>query len=184
MTNGADVTITGTQTSPAGNQIDLIRRQPGVAAAEPMQHRFAYVGNDLQDLYGIDPAAIGRATRMADAYFADHDASATLARLAKMPDGVLVSQETVNDFQLALGDAINLRLQTGADRQYRIVPFHFVGVVSDSRPPRMTASWLPTRPMWRAKPAAARRNRPGAHQCRPGRCGSQASGRRSVLLRP
>ena len=26
-----------------------------------MQHRFAYVGNDLQDLYGIDPATIGRA---------------------------------------------------------------------------------------------------------------------------
>jgi hypothetical protein len=26
---------------------------PGVAAAEPMQHQFAYVGNDLQDLFAV-----------------------------------------------------------------------------------------------------------------------------------
>jgi putative ABC transport system permease protein len=37
-------------------------------AAQRMQHRFAYVGTDLQDLYGIDPAHIGSATRMSDAY--------------------------------------------------------------------------------------------------------------------
>ena len=131
LTNGADVTITGTRASPAGDQLALIRHQPGILAAEPMQHRYAYVGNDLQDLYGIDPAAIGRATKIADAYFADRNAQGTLARLANTPDGVLVSQETVNDFQLALGDTINLRLQTGADRQYRAVPFRFVGVVSE-----------------------------------------------------
>ncbi len=131
LTNGADVTVTGTRTSPAGDQIDLVRRQTGVTTAEPMQHRYAYVGNDLQDLYGIDPAAIGGATNIADAYFPSRDARGTLARLAKTPDGVLVSQETVNDFQLAIGDTINLRLQAGADRQYRAVPFHFVGVVSE-----------------------------------------------------
>jgi len=56
-----------------------------------MQHRFAYVGQDLQDMYGIDPTRIANATSIADAYFADGDARATLARLAATPDGVLVS---------------------------------------------------------------------------------------------
>ncbi|HEX4768535.1 MAG TPA: FtsX-like permease family protein [Lichenihabitans sp.] len=131
LTNGADVTVAGTIADPAGARLADIRHQPGVLAAEPMQHRYAYVGNDLQDLYGIDPATIGKATTIADAYFANHDARTALAGLARTPDGVLVSQETVNDFQLAIGDVINLRLQTGPDRQYHPVPFHLVGVVSE-----------------------------------------------------
>ncbi|MFI5013880.1 MAG: FtsX-like permease family protein [Hyphomicrobiales bacterium] len=130
LTNGADVTITGTAASPAGDRLVDIAALPGVAAAVPMQHRYAYVGNDLQDLYGIDPARIGRSTKIADAYFADRDARATLARLSATPDGVLVSQETVNDFQLVAGDLVNLRLQD-AHHQYQTVPFHFVGVVTE-----------------------------------------------------
>ncbi|SED19214.1 putative ABC transport system permease protein [Rhizobiales bacterium GAS188] len=130
LTNGADVTVTGTAASPAGDRLGDIAALAGVAAAEPMQHRYAYVGNDLQDLYGIDPARIERATPIADAYFADRDARATLARLAATPDGVLVSQETVNDFQLGLGDLLNLRLQN-TEHRYVTVPFHFVGVVTE-----------------------------------------------------
>jgi putative ABC transport system permease protein len=131
LTNGADVAVTGTTDNPAAARLDDMRSVPGVAAAEPMQHRFAYVGADLQDIYGIDPAKVARATNVADAFFANHDARANLAMLAKTPDGVLVSQETANDFQLSLGDAINLRLQGAADHQYRIVPFHFIGVVNE-----------------------------------------------------
>ncbi|NWP24173.1 hypothetical protein, partial [Escherichia coli] len=59
LTNGADVTVTGTSAAPAGERLEEIRKAPGVVAAEAMQHRFAYVGNDLQDLYGIDPGTIG-----------------------------------------------------------------------------------------------------------------------------
>lgn len=131
LTNGADVTVTGSTAAPAGAMLDQIRATPGVAAAEPMQHRFAYVGKDLQDIYGIDPWRIAMATTIANAYFGDHNARATLARLAKTPDGVLVSQETVNDFQLSLGDLVNLRLQSAADRQYKTVPFHLVGIVKE-----------------------------------------------------
>jgi putative ABC transport system permease protein len=43
----------------------------------------------------------------------------------------LLSQETVNDFQLRLGDIINLRLQNATDHQYHPVPFHFIGVVRE-----------------------------------------------------
>ncbi len=131
LTNGADVTVTGTSTAPASRAFDRLSRLPGVAAAQPMQHRYAYVGTDLQDLYGIDPAHIGSVTAMSDAYFANGDARATLTNLAQTPDGVLVSQETVNDYQLSRGDSINLRLQNAADHQYRVVPFHIVGVVRE-----------------------------------------------------
>ena len=130
LTNGADVAVTGPSAFPASEALARIRAVAGLAAAEPVQHRFAYVGQDLQDLYGIDPAAIGQATDIADAYFGAGGASATLARLAATPDGVLVSQETMNDFQLVPGDLINLRLQ-GTDGPPKTVPFHFAGIVKE-----------------------------------------------------
>ena len=131
LTNGADVTITGTTSYPAGNLLGGIASVRGVRAARAMTHRFAYVGNDLQDIYGIDPRSIGDATELSNAFFGNNDASATMAKLASLPDGALLSQETVNDFQLHLGDRINLRIQNASDHQYHPVPFHFIGVVRE-----------------------------------------------------
>jgi putative ABC transport system permease protein len=131
LTNGADVTVTGTTAYPAGPLLDRISRVPGVSAARAMIRRFAYVGNDLQDLYGIDPPAIGDATDLSNAFFANNDAQGTMRALASRADGVLLSQETVNDFQLHVGDLVNLRLQNAKDHQYHAVPFHFVGVVRE-----------------------------------------------------
>ena len=51
--------------------------------------------------------------------------------LASMRDGVLVSEETVSDFQLQPGDTLNLRLQSAADHKYHVVPFRFVGVARE-----------------------------------------------------
>jgi putative ABC transport system permease protein len=130
LTNGSDVTVTGTSTSPAGSYLGRLEAIPGVVAAAAIQHRYAYVGSDLQDLYGIDPRTIRSATTLADAYFGNGDAARTLAVLDDTPSAVLVSQETVNDFQLNQGDTINLRLQ-GADHQYHIVPFVFAGVARE-----------------------------------------------------
>jgi putative ABC transport system permease protein len=48
-----------------------------------------------------------------------------------VPDGVLVSAETVADFQLQPGDTVNLRLQSAQDHQYHVVPFHFVGIAKE-----------------------------------------------------
>ena len=131
LTNGADVTITGPTAAAPSSKLAELKAIPGVAAIQPMMHRFAYVGNDLQDIYGIDPAHIGEATNMSNAYFAGGNAQATLAALVGHPDGVLVSQETVNDFQLNVGDRINLRLQSAQDHQYHVVPFHLLGVVRE-----------------------------------------------------
>jgi putative ABC transport system permease protein len=133
LTNGADVSV---QTTP-GDLVGLpatfpaaVASLPGVASAQPMLHRFAYVGNDLQDLYGIDPATIGRATSMSDAYFAGGNAQQVLTILASTADGVLVSDETVHDFQLQPGDLIRLRMQF-PDGAYRTVPFHYVGIARE-----------------------------------------------------
>jgi putative ABC transport system permease protein len=131
LTNGSDVTVTGTTSSPPGGKLAALRALPGAAAVQPMQHRLAYVGNDLQDFYGINPKEIGTATSMSDAYFANGDAKATLAKLAARPDGVLVSEETVTDFQLRPGDQLNLRLQSAKDHKYHVVPFHLIGVVRE-----------------------------------------------------
>ncbi len=131
LTNGSDVTVTGTSAYPAGPLLDRISHIPGVRAARAMMHRFAYVGSDLQDIYGFDPANIGDAADLSNAFFASNDAAGSMRLLASHADGVLLSQETVNDFQLHVGDLITLRVQNARDHQYHAVPFHFLGVVRE-----------------------------------------------------
>src|SRR5262249_39874353 len=106
------------------------RRRSG-AAVQPMMHRFAYVGNDLQDLFGINPRTIGTATPMSDAFFQGGNATAVLAALAARPDAVLVSEETVLTYQVRMGDLLRLRVQSARDHAYHLIPFHFVGVVRE-----------------------------------------------------
>jgi putative ABC transport system permease protein len=132
LTNGSDVTVSGIpSTKVASELLSKLERLPTVVAARPMQHGYAYVGNDLQDIYGIDPRTIGEATQLADAYFAGGSAPAALKTLADQPDGVLVSDETVTDFQLRVGDELNLRLQSAGANEYHAARFRFVGVVRE-----------------------------------------------------
>lgn len=132
LTSGSDVTAATTAAAglPPGI-FATTRRLPGVAAVQPMMHRFAYVGNDLQDMFGINPRTIATATTVSDAFFQGGNAQAVLAALAARPDAVLVSAETVRDFQLQPGGLIRLRLQFASDHAYHIVPFHYVGVVRE-----------------------------------------------------
>jgi putative ABC transport system permease protein len=132
LTNGADVTVTespGVRVGPQGAA--ALTKLRGVRSVEPLQHRFAYVGSDLQDLYGVRPQSIAAAGRLQDGWFAGGSANALMRSLAARPDGVLVSQETVHDFQLAPGDLLRLRLQDGRTKQFRTVAFHYVGVAKE-----------------------------------------------------
>lgn len=132
LTNGADVTVTpapGTRISP--REAAALAGTAGVRRVEPVQHRFAYVGADLQDLYGVRPATITGATALQDAYFQGGTARQLMATLGAQPDAVLVSAETVKDFQLNPGDLLNLRLQDSASKQLRTVPFHYAGIVKE-----------------------------------------------------
>jgi putative ABC transport system permease protein len=103
----------------------------GVRSVEPLQHRFAYVGADLQDLYGVRPASIGAAGKLQDTWFQGGTAKSLMSQLAARPDSVLVSAETVRDFQLHPGDLLRLRLQDGRTKRFRTVPFHYAGVAKE-----------------------------------------------------
>ncbi|WP_426571690.1 FtsX-like permease family protein [Aquihabitans sp. McL0605] len=134
LTNGADVTAAvspGAQVTPGSSLARAIALTPGVRHVEPLQHRYAYVGADLQDLYGVDTSTIGDAGRLQDAYFQGGSAKQLLAELAQHPDSILVSAETVHDFQLLPGDAVTLRLQDSRTKQYRNVTFHYVGIAKE-----------------------------------------------------
>ena len=132
LTNGADVTVTespGVIVGPgAGARLAAV---PGVRRVEPLQHRLAYVGSDLQDFYGVRPGTIAGTTGLQDAYFVGGTAHDLMAQLARQPDSILVSDETVKDFQLAPGDLIRLRLQDSRTKGFRTVPFHYAGIVKE-----------------------------------------------------
>jgi len=132
LSNGADVTVTespGVIVGPgAGAPLAAV---PGVRRVEPLQHRLAYVGSDLQDLYGVRPGTIADSTALQDAYFVGGTARGLMAQLARQPDSILVSDETVKDFQLAPGDLIRLRLQNSRTKGFRTVPFHYAGIVKE-----------------------------------------------------
>ena len=132
LTNGADVTVTESPGANAGpGAAKRIAGVRGVKTVEPMQHRFAYVGADLQDLYGVRPGTFGTAGKLQDAWFQGGSATSLMAQLAKRPDSVLVAAETVKDFQLHPGDLLRLRLQDGRTKRFRTVPFHYAGVAKE-----------------------------------------------------
>ncbi|MBV8960236.1 MAG: FtsX-like permease family protein [Actinobacteria bacterium] len=132
LTNGGDVTVTESPgTSTGASARPALATIPGVRSVEPIQHRFAYVGADLQDLYGVRPATIVDATKLQDAYFQGGTARQLVATLAAHPDSILVSAETVKDFQLHPGDELTLRLQDGRTKQFTNVVFHYAGVAKE-----------------------------------------------------
>jgi putative ABC transport system permease protein len=102
-----------------------------VKSVEPMQHRFAYVGSDLQDLYGVRPGTIGAAGKLQDGWFQGGTAAGLMKTLQKQPDGALLAAETVHDFQLHPGDLVRLRLQNGRTKQFTTVPFHYIGIAKE-----------------------------------------------------
>jgi putative ABC transport system permease protein len=132
LTLGADVVAT----APPG----MIRRHglehavaaiAGVAGTTAVDHSYAYVGPDLQDIFGIDPATLSRGTTLRDSYFLGGSAGQILQRLRSTPDGVLVAKETIGDYSLNLGDLLRLRVLDRVTGRFRIVPFHVVGVVQE-----------------------------------------------------
>jgi len=133
LSNGADVTVTEPPGAVVGAQqgIAQLKKIAGVGSVEPLQHRFAYIGADLQDLYGVRPQTITNQGKLQDGWFAGGTAANLMQILARHPDAILVSAETVHDYQLHPGDRLNLRLRNGATKQLRTVAFHYMGVAKE-----------------------------------------------------
>jgi putative ABC transport system permease protein len=132
LTLGADVVAT----APAGtlartSLLGRIAHLRGVAGVSAIDHAYAYVGPDLQDTFGIDPATLTRATSLRDSYFLGGTAAETMDRLRKTRDGVLVSKETITDYSLNIGDLLRLRVLDHTTGRFRIAPFHVVGIVQE-----------------------------------------------------
>src|SRR5262249_60773356 len=130
LTPGAAVVAT----APPGvvTHASLTRRLanlPGAAGATAVDHSYAYVGPDLQDIFGIDPSTLRRGTTLRDSYFLGGSAAQMLDRLHSVRDGVLVSRETITDYSLGMGDLLRLRVRDRASGRFRIAPFHVVGIV-------------------------------------------------------
>lgn len=132
LTLGADVTATAPPGVIASRGLERrVAALAGVRGTSAIDHSYAYVGPDLQDTYGIDPHTITKATTLRDSYFLGASASETLARLKRHPDGILVSKETIGDYQLKIGDLLNLRVLDHRTGRFRVVPFHVAGVVQE-----------------------------------------------------
>jgi putative ABC transport system permease protein len=132
LTLGADVTATAPPGVAARQGVESkIAAVPGVQGTTAVDHSYAYVGPDLQDIFGITPDTISRGTTLRDSYFLGGSAAQTIARLRARSDGVLVSKETISDYQLRLGDLLNLRVLDRASGRFRVVHFHVAGVVQE-----------------------------------------------------
>jgi putative ABC transport system permease protein len=134
LTLGADVVATAPPGVAAKQGLQQrIEAVPGVGTASPVDHSYAYVGPDLQDTFGVEPATIGRATTLRDSYFlgAGAGAATMMERLREDPSGILVSKETITDYSLKEGDLLRLRVLDHRSGRFHVVPFHVVGTVQE-----------------------------------------------------
>jgi putative ABC transport system permease protein len=128
LTLGADVTASA---APQRGLAAKVAAVPGVRATTGVDHSYAYVGPDLQDTYGIDATTFTKATTLRDSYFLGSTAKQALERLRSTPDGILVGKETITDYSLKTGDLLRLRVLDRQNGQFKVVPFHVVGVVQE-----------------------------------------------------
>jgi putative ABC transport system permease protein len=132
LTLGADVVVSAPPGVVTSRQLlQRLARLPGVAGASAVDHTYAYIGPDLQDTFGIDPATLRAGTTLRDSYFLGGSPSEMLGRLRSTPDGILVSKETITDYSLREGDLLRLRLLDHRTGRFRVAPFHVVGIVQE-----------------------------------------------------
>ncbi len=112
---GSDVAVVEPPRAVVG-PYETIRLQsaPHVDAIEPLQHRLAYVASDLQDLYGIRPTQTGKVAPLRNSVFPGSSSKAALHALATTPHGVLLSAETLKDYQLHPGTPSGSASKTAA----------------------------------------------------------------------
>ena len=107
----------------------------------------ALVGSEKNTVYGIDVASFGRTAYLPDSFFVDGAAQQTidamrdhttsvargsarevLGALAKTPNGVIISVEQAQKYNIVLGDSVLLRLYNRATGAYVDVTTQAVGL--------------------------------------------------------
>jgi putative ABC transport system permease protein len=129
LTLGSDVKVTPR----SGHEMvstynTTLARQPGVAASTPFKMTVAYVGTEIQDIFGIDVPTFRRSTNLSDSFFQGGTADEMMNRLATTPDGILISDEMARDYSIVTGDHVNLRLYNRVSNTYKDARFTVAGV--------------------------------------------------------
>ena len=119
----------GTQVGPAARRAP--RRGARVRHVEPLQHRFAYVGADLQDLYGVQPATITAAHRLQDAYFPGGTAASSSRGSPASPTRSWSAPRPSRTSSSTPATCSACGCWTAAPRQLITVPFHYAGIVKE-----------------------------------------------------
>ncbi|MEO9176489.1 MAG: ABC transporter permease, partial [Gaiellales bacterium] len=132
LSNGADVVVTTAPSAHLGPSFaHTLGRVRGVASVEPLQHRYAYIGKDLQDLFGVDARTVASAARLQDAWFTGGSARTLLDRLARTPNGVLLSSEVVHDYRLHPGDTLIMRVLDRRTHRPISAQFRYLGITNE-----------------------------------------------------
>jgi putative ABC transport system permease protein len=126
LTVGSDIVVSG-----APNVQPVVAKTPGITGTTALDHTYAYVGPDLQDVFAIDPATFLKGTSLRDSYFLGGTARDMINRLKARPDAILVSKETITDYSLNLGDLLKLRTLDHRTGRFHVVPFHVAGIVQE-----------------------------------------------------
>jgi putative ABC transport system permease protein len=126
LTVGSDIVVSG-----ALNVQPVVAHTPGITGTTALDHTYAYVGPDLQDVFAIDPNTFLKGTSLRDSYFLGGSAKDMMNRLKARPDAILVSKETITDYSLNLGDLLKLRTLDHRTGTFHVVPFHVAGIVQE-----------------------------------------------------
>ena len=145
---GADVRFTPAlntpQTADLANKLMLPGVQGVTAVARDTQ---ALVGSEKNTVYGIDVASFRQVAYLPDSFFVDGTAQQTITAmtnrttnyapgsakqvldaLAKTPNGVIISVEQAEKYNIFIGDPVLLRLYNRATKQYSDVKAIAVGL--------------------------------------------------------
>lgn len=129
LTLGADVKVTPrpghVQTAAFTSTLNQI---PGAADATPFKTTVAYVGSEIQDIFGVNVAGMRKVTSFSDTFFRPYSAQATLDKLAATPNGILISDEMANLYSIVPGNHVKISLFDRRTGAYRVSQFTVVGV--------------------------------------------------------
>lgn len=127
---GSDIKLTPAsshqQTAAFATEVAAV---PGVSAVSAIQRTQAYVGSNLQTIFGIDAQTFDKTTQPADSFFVDLTALQVRDTLAATPNGVLVGQELAAAYDIRPGDPVIIRLLDTTSNQYVETRLQSVGTI-------------------------------------------------------
>jgi len=127
---GDDLRLTPALTNPQTAKFAEQLKLEGVQAVAPVWvANNTLVGSQNQTVYGVDLPSFRAATTIPDSFFVGDSTNAVLDRLATTPNGLLVSNELANAYNILLGDPVNMRIPNSSGAYFE-AKLQVVGIFS------------------------------------------------------